>query len=87
MCKKSLNFILAQGVAGGFAQHAVRLRNDWLMQKATRPARENPDEVNFSLITNCNNVTHVGCLYPGLHQNDGIGSLKKQFNYKGNLRC
>ena len=75
------------GCSRGFAQHAVRLHNGWLMQKATRPAWENPDEVNFSLNTNCNNVTHVGCLDSGLRHNDGIGSLKKQFNDKGNLRC
>lgn len=37
------------GCSRGFAQHAVRLRNDGLMQKSMRPARGNPGNTHAPL--------------------------------------
>ena len=48
-----------EGCSRGFAQHAVCLRNDWLLQKPMRPARGNP-------------VNRQTCLDSRLRGNDGI---------------
>jgi len=37
------------GCSRDLAEHALRLRNGWLMQKPERPARGNPDQVNTEL--------------------------------------
>ena len=44
-----LNRHSSGGWSRGFAQHAVRLRNGWLMQKPARPARGNPVKVNYAV--------------------------------------
>ena len=46
-----LNRHSSEGWSWGFAQHAVRLRNGWLMQKPARPARGNPVKVIHAVIT------------------------------------
>jgi hypothetical protein len=63
------------GYRRGFALHAVRLRNDWLLQKPMRPARGNPDRVNKSITAQLTiNFKHVACLDSRLSGNDGIVS-------------
>ena len=64
----SKNRHTSEGWSWGFAQHAVRQCNGWLMQKPTRPARGYPVECQFSPYNI--SAMHLPCLDSGLRQND-----------------
>ncbi|KQT36314.1 hypothetical protein ASG24_08665 [Methylophilus sp. Leaf414] len=49
------------GCIRGFIEHALCLRNGWLMQKPARPARENLGEMAYRVMANYYNARYMSC--------------------------